>query len=244
MAEKVGLMPRDEEEIQNNGDEDPLQNCDAVTAPSSSPASPLLASLHEGKGSSAVPEESSVLFSLAVAQEKAPVGPEIISGDKAQSTVSGFSEYLSTDVNMSLDGLSHPMAVCKLESVDLTFPGSESLRWDCNQNSEESQLPRASNESHELQAVAAPLVSKFGCCHAGGPKTQHTCSDTEDDTVPCSLGQAIWMKTTKVTETLENRKKEEKEKYRLQLAMYRRLLLLRSIRSLHKQLEQQQARLQ
>lgn len=45
-------------------------------------------------------------------------------------------------------------------------------------------------------------------------------------------------------ETLESKKKEEKEKYRLQLAMYRRLVLLRSIRSLHKQLEQQQARLQ
>ncbi|XP_028941163.1 UPF0500 protein C1orf216 homolog [Antrostomus carolinensis] len=61
---------------------------------------------------------------------------------------------------------------------------------------------------------------------------------------PCGLGRVIWMKTAKVMETLENKKKEEKEKYRLQLAMYRRLLLLRSIRSLHKQLEQQQARLQ
>ncbi|CAM4589031.1 unnamed protein product [Lepidochelys kempii] len=34
------------------------------------------------------------------------------------------------------------------------------------------------------------------------------------------------------------------EKYPFQASMYRRLLLLRSIRSLHKQLEQQQARLQ
>ncbi|XP_064908508.1 UPF0500 protein C1orf216 homolog [Columba livia] len=69
-------------------------------------------------------------------------------------------------------------------------------------------------------------------------------SNVEGNTAPCSPSQAIWMKTAKVMETLENRKKEEKEKYRLQLAMYRRLLLLRSIRSLHKQLEQQQARLQ
>ncbi|XP_064363129.1 UPF0500 protein C1orf216 homolog [Dromaius novaehollandiae] len=244
MAEKVSLMPRDEEEIQNNNDEDPFQNCDAMTAPSSCPASPLLASLHEGKGSSAVPEGLSVLSSLAMAQEKAPAGPEIISGDKAQSTASGFSEYFSTDVNMSLGGLSHLVAVYKLESVGISSPHSESLHWDCSQNLEESQLPRVSNASHEPQTVTALLVSKFDCCHAGAPNTQHACSSTEDDTVPCSLGEAIWMKTTKVMETLEKRKKEEKEKYRLQLAMYRRLLLLRSIRSLHKQLEQQQARLQ
>ncbi|XP_025940262.1 uncharacterized protein LOC112974958 [Apteryx rowi] len=244
MAEKVGLMPRDEEEIQNNGDEDPFQSCDAVAAPSSCPASPLLASLREGKGSSAVPEGLSVLSSLAMAQEKAPAGPEIFSGDKAQSTASRFSEYLSTDINMLLGGSSHLVAVCKLEPVGISSPCSENLHWDCSQNSAESQLPRASNGSHEPQTVAALLVSKLGCCHAGAPNTQHTCSGTEDDTIPCSLGQAIWMKTTKVMETLEKRKKEEKEKYRLQLAMYRRLLLLRSIRSLHKQLEQQQARLQ
>ncbi|XP_062424043.1 UPF0500 protein C1orf216 homolog [Rhea pennata] len=244
MAEKVGLMPKDEEEIQNNGDEDPFQNCDAVTACSSCPASSLLANLHEGKGSSAAPEGPSILSSLAMVQEKAPAGPEIINGDKAQSTASGFSEYLSTDVSVSLGGLSHLVAVCKLESVAISSPCTESLCWDCSQNSEESQLPRASSSSHEPRTITALLVSKFSCCHAGACNMQHTCSGTEDDTVPCSLGQAIWMKTTKVMETLEKRKKEEKEKYRLQIAMYRRLLLLRSIRSLHKQLEQQQARLQ
>ncbi|KAM8810998.1 UPF0500 protein C1orf216 homolog [Eudromia elegans] len=240
MAEKADLMSRDEEETQNNADEDPFQSCDAEAAPSSCLASPPLSGLHEGQGSSAVSEGPSVLSSLAMAQEEVPAGPECITRDKVQSRASGFPKDLSTDVNMSLGDSPHPMAVCNLEYGGISTPRPESLCWDGSQNLEGSQLPRASHSAQELQTVAALLGSKFGCCHAGSPDS---CSGTEDDMVPFSLGQAVWMKTTKVMESLEKRKQEEKEKYRLQLAMYRRLLLLRSIRSLHKQLEQQQARL-
>ncbi|XP_072708542.1 uncharacterized protein [Ciconia boyciana] len=234
MAETVGVMPRDEEKIQNNSDdEDPFPNRDAVTASPGGSASPLLASLNEDKGSSAVPGRLSVLSSKAVAQAKALAGPEMVSGSQAQRTASGLAEHHLTAVNTSLGGLggsSYPTAVGKLQPMGIASPCSESPCCNGTLSSEVPQVPRVPSEAGEpLQAVTALPGNDPGSCHT--PQAG-------------SLGRVIWTKTAKVMETLENKKKEEKEKYRLQLAMYRRLLLLRSIRSLHKQLEQQQARLQ
>ncbi|XP_065483246.1 UPF0500 protein C1orf216-like [Caloenas nicobarica] len=245
MAETAGITSRDEEEIQNNK-EDPLPNRDALTVSSGSSASPLLASLNEDKGSSAVPERLSVLSSKAVAQAKALDGPKMVSGGQAQRTASGLAEHQPIAANVSLGGLSYLPEVCDLQPVAIASSCSKSPCCDDNSSFEAPGFPWVPRGVIEPpQAVTAlPGTDPGGYHTCTGPHTTQAGSDAEGDTAPCSLGQTIWMKTAKVMETLENRKKEEKEKYRLQLAMYRRLLLLRSIRSLHKQLEQQQARLQ
>ncbi|XP_063180034.1 UPF0500 protein C1orf216 homolog [Chroicocephalus ridibundus] len=241
MAETVGVIPRDEDEIQNNSDdEDPFPNCDEVAASPGCFASPSLASLNEDKGSSAVPERLSILSRKAVAQAKALTGPEMVSGGPAQRAASGLAEHHPTAVNASLGGSSYPAEVGNLQPVGIASPCSESPCCDGNLSLEVLQVPWVPGGADEPpQPDAALPGSDTGGCH-----TPQAGSRVKGDTDPCSLGRAIWTKTVKVTESLENKKKEEKEKYRLQLAMYRRLLLLRSIRSLHKQLEQQQARLQ
>ncbi|OPJ76608.1 uncharacterized protein [Patagioenas fasciata] len=235
MAETVGVTSRDEEEIQNNN-EDPFPNCDALTTSSGHSASPLSASLNEDKGSSAVPERLSVLSSKAMAQAKALAGPKMVSGGQAQRTTSGLAEHQTTAVNASLGGLSYLPAVCDLQPVAVASSCSKSPCCDDNLSLDGATEPP--------QVAALPGTNPGGYHRCTGSHMTQAGSDAEGNTAPCSLSQTIWMKTAKVTEALENRKKEEKEKYRLQLAMYRRLLLLRSIRSLHKQLEQQQARLQ
>ncbi|XP_029897927.1 uncharacterized protein LOC115353089 [Aquila chrysaetos chrysaetos] len=238
MAETVGVIPRDEEESQNNSDdEDPLPNRDAVTASPGCSASPSLASLNEDKGSSAVPERLSVLSSKAVAQAKALTGPEMVSGGQARRTASGLAEHRPTAVNASLGGSSYSAAVDNLQPAGIASLCSESPRCEGDTSLEVPRVPGGAGQPP--QAVTALPGTKPGGCHV-----QQAGSGAKGNAAPSSLGRAIWTKTAKVMETLENKKKEEKEKYRLQLAMYRRLLLLRSIRSLHKQLEQQQARLQ
>ncbi|KAM6349565.1 uncharacterized protein O3Q21_011576 [Podargus strigoides] len=237
MAETVGVTPRDEEEIQNNsGDEDPFPNHDAVTASPDCSASPSLASLNEDKGSSAVPERLSVLSSKAMAQAKA----RMASDGPAQRTASELTEHHPTAVNASLGGSSYLMAVGNLQPVGIASLCSESPCCDGDPNPNVPQAPRVPGGAGEPPQAVTALPGT----NAGGCSMQQAGSGAEGDTAPCSLSQVIWVKTTTVMETFENKKKEEKEKYRLQLAMYRRLLLLRSIRRLHKQLEQQQARLQ
>ncbi|XP_026699108.1 UPF0500 protein C1orf216 homolog [Athene cunicularia] len=241
MAETGTVIPRDEEGIQNNSDdEDQFLNPDAVRASPSCSASPLLAGLNEDKGSSAVPERLSVLSSKAVAQAKALTGSEMLSGGQAQRTASGLDEHHSTVVNASLGGSSYPVAVGNLQPVDIASLCCKSPCCDEDLSSEVLQVPRVPGRASEPpQAVTGLPGTDPGVYHL-----QQAGRSAKGNMAPCSLGRVIWMKTAKVMETLENKKKEEKEKYRLQLAMYRRLLLLRSIRSLHKQLEQQQARLQ
>ncbi|XP_054674060.1 UPF0500 protein C1orf216-like [Grus americana] len=241
MAETVGVIPRDEEDIQNNSDdEDLFLTCDAVTVSPGCSSSPSLASLNEDKGSSTVPERLSVLSSKAVAQAKALTGPEMVSGGQAQRTASELAEHHPTTVSASLGGSWYPTAVDNLQPGGVASLCSKSPCCDGNPSLEAPQVPRVPGGASESpQAVAALPTSDPGGCHM-----LQVGSGMKGDTAPCSLGQAIWTKSAKVMETLESKKKEEKEKYRLQLAMYRRLLLLRSIRSLHKQLEQQQARLQ
>ncbi|KAM6282842.1 uncharacterized protein LJ264_001148 [Porphyrio hochstetteri] len=240
MAETVGVMPRDEEDIQNNSDdEDPFLNCDAVTASPGCSSSPSLASLNEDKGSSVVPERLSVLSTKAMVQATVLSVPEMVSGGQAQSTASGLAEYPPRAAN-ALSGSWYPAAVGNLQPVGIASLCSKRSCCNDNPSSEALQVPRVPSKAGEsLQAVAALLGSNPEACH-----TLQAGSNVKSDTAPDSLGWAIWTEPAKVTETLENKKKEAKEKYRLQLAMYRRLLLLRSIRSLHKQLEQQQARLQ
>ncbi|XP_068251875.1 uncharacterized protein [Nyctibius grandis] len=241
MAETVGVITRDEEEIQNNSDdEDPFPNRDTVMASPGCSASPSLASLNEDKGSSAVPERLSVLSSKAVAQAKALTGPEMVSGGQAQRTASGLAEHHPTAVNASLGGSSYPMVVSNLQPVGIVSLCSKSPCCNGDLSSEVPQIPKVpGGVSEPPHAVTALPGTDPGDCHV-----QQAGSGAKGNTAPCSPGRVIWTKTAKVVEALENKKKEEKEKYRLQLAMYRRLLLLRSIRSLHKQLEQQQARLQ
>lgn len=241
MAETISAIPRDKEEIQNiPGDEDSFLNHDAVMASPGSSASPSLTSLNDDKGSSAVPERLSILSSKAVAQAKVLNGPEMVSGDMAQMTASGLTDHPLTAGNASLDGSSYSAAVSNLQPADIASLCSESPCCDGDQSSKVLQVTRVPSGAGEpLQAVAGlPGTDPRGC------HMQWAGSNAKGNMAPLSLGQVIWTKTAKVMETLENKKKEEKEKYRLQLAMYRRLLLLRSIRSLHKQLEQQQARLQ
>ncbi|XP_064297862.1 uncharacterized protein LOC135311782 [Phalacrocorax carbo] len=241
MAETVGVMPADEEDIPNKrDDEDPLLNHDAIAASLCCSASPLLATLNEEKGNSAVPERLSILSSKAAAQAKALAGQEMVSGSQAQWAASGLAEHPLTAVNTSLGGSSYPAAVRNLQPAGIASPCSKSHCCDGDPSSEVLQVPRALGRAGKPpQAVTALPGKDPRGCHMLQVGTS-----AKGDMAPCSLGQVIWAKTTEVMETLENKKKEEKEKYRLQLAMYRRLLLLRSIRSLHKQLEQQQARLQ
>ncbi|XP_032569327.1 uncharacterized protein LOC116799958 [Chiroxiphia lanceolata] len=230
MAETVAVIPTDEEEIQNNSDdEDRFPNHDTVTASLGCTASPSLASLNEDRGSSTVPERLSILSSKAMAQVKALTGPEMIRGGQAQRTASGLAEHHLTAVDVSLGGLLYPVVVGNLQPVDIGSLCSKSS------SSEVLQVPGVLCEAGEPPQAETDQKDCY---------TQQVGSGTSGNTASCSLGHVIWMKTTTVMETLENKKQEEKEKYRLQLAMYRRLLLLRSIRSLHRQLEQQQARLQ
>ncbi|XP_072185750.1 uncharacterized protein [Excalfactoria chinensis] len=237
MAEETSAVTRDEEETQKNCDEDPFH--DAETA-----LPDCCAGLSEGNRSSEVPERLSVLSSKAVAQAKALAGRSVvISGCQAQSKASALAQHHLMAVNASVGGLPCSTTICKPKPGDLASPCSESVYCSHDQGSEASCVPGVSEGAGKPpRAVVALLVNNFGCCHVPADSVQPVESCIEGS--PCSLGSAIWMKTTTVMETFENKKKEEKEKYRLQLAMYRRLLLLRSIRSLHKQLEQQQARLQ
>ncbi|XP_051466894.1 UPF0500 protein C1orf216 homolog [Apus apus] len=241
MAEIVGVIRRDEEEIQNNSDdEDPFLNRDVVTASPGSSDSPSSASLNEDKENSAVPERLSIISSKAVAQVKALTSPEMVSGGQAQRTASGLAEHQLSAVNPLLGGSSCHVAVSNLQPTGLASLCSKRPFCNGDPSLEVPQVPQVPGSLNESpQAVTAlPRTHPEGC------QVQQTGSSAKGNTAPCNLGWVIQMKTTKVMETLENKKKEEKEKYRLQLAMYRRLLLLRSIRSLHKQLEQQQARLQ
>ncbi|XP_054141368.1 UPF0500 protein C1orf216 homolog [Melozone crissalis] len=228
MAERAAVMSRDEEEIQNSSDdEDRFPTQVAVTASPGCSACPSLDSLDEDKGSSAEPERLSVLSSRAVAQLKAPTGPEMVCGDQEQTTVPGLAEHPLAAVDASLGASSCPAAIDNLLPVHLASLYAKSPCCDGRLSSEVLQ---------DLRVPGEALQARTGTQQAG--------SSTQSSMASCSLGRVIWMKTTTVMETLEKKKKEEKEKYRLQLAMYRRLLLLRSIRSLHRQLEQQQARLQ
>ncbi|KAM4907568.1 uncharacterized protein FYW23_007160 [Sylvia borin] len=228
MAGTAAVISRDEEEIQNSSDnEDRFPTHDAVSASPGCSASPSLDSLDEDKGSSAVPERLSVLSSRAVAQLKALTGPETLSGGQAERTAPGLTDHPLVAVDALLGSSSCPAAVDNLLPVGLVSLHAKS---PCCHGKLSSEAPRVANEAGE--AVQA------------GTDMQRAGSSIEGSLASCSLGRVIWMKTTAVMETLENKKKEEKEKYRLQVAMYRRLLLLRSIRSLHRQLEQQQARLQ
>lgn len=237
MAEETCAVIRDEEETQKNSDEDPFH--DAETA-----LPDCYAGLSEGNRSSEVPERLSVLSSKAVAQAKALAGPSaVISGSQAQSKASALAKNHLMAVSASAGDLSCSTTICKPKPRGLASPCSESVYCSCDQDSEASCVPGMPDGAGKPpRAVVALLVNNLRCCHVPADSARPVESCTEGN--PCSLGSAIWMKTTTVMETLENKKKEEKEKYRLQLAMYRRLLLLRSIRSLHKQLEQQQARLQ
>ncbi|XP_066033890.1 uncharacterized protein [Chamaea fasciata] len=231
MAGTAALISRDEEEIQNTSDnEDQFPTHDAVSASPGWSASPSLDSLDEDKGSSAVPERLSVLSSRAVAKLKALTAPEMLSGGLAERTAPGLAEHPLAAVHALLGSSSCPAAADNLLTVDLASLHAKSPCCHGKSSSEVLQAPRLPHEASEA-AQAGTDIQKAG-------------SGFEDSLASCSLGHVIWMKTTTVMETLENKKKEEKEKYRLQVAMYRRLLLLRSIRSLHRQLEQQQARLQ
>ncbi|KAJ7407089.1 hypothetical protein BTVI_64028 [Pitangus sulphuratus] len=235
MAETIAVIPRDEEDIQSNcEDEDRFPNHDTVTASLGCSASPSLASLNEDRGSSMVPERLSVLSSKVVTLVKALTGPEMVSGGQAQRTASGLAEHHMTAVDVSLGGSLYPVVVSNLQPVDIASLCSKSSFCNGELSSEVLQVPRVLCEAGESPQAGTDQKD----CH-----TQQEGSGTKGNTASCSLGHVIWMKTTTVMETLENKKQEEKEKYRLQLAMYRRLLLLRSIRSLHRQLEQQQARL-
>ncbi|XP_031445205.1 uncharacterized protein LOC116226443 [Phasianus colchicus] len=233
MAEEACAVTRDEEETQKNCDEDPFR--DAETA-----FPDCYARLSEGNRGSEMPERLSVLSSKAVAQAKALAGPSaVITGNQAQSK----AKHHLIAVSASAGGSSCSTTVCKPKPGGLASPCSESIYCSCEQDSEASSVRGVPEEAGEPpRAVVALLVNNLRCCHVPADSAWPVESCTEGS--PCSLSSAIWMKTTTVMETLESKKKEEKEKYRLQLAMYRRLLLLRSIRSLHKQLEQQQARLQ
>ncbi|XP_069709185.1 UPF0500 protein C1orf216 homolog [Phaenicophaeus curvirostris] len=241
MAETVGTVSRNEEEIRNNSDdEDLFLNDDAVAASSGCSASHSLASLNEDKGSSAVPARLSILSSMAMAQAKALAGSEMVSDGLAQKTASGLAKHHPTDARASLGGSWCPTAVGNLYPVDTASPCSKSPSCNGDLSLEVPQVPTVSGGADE----PSQSVTALPRTDPRGYHKQEGGSGAKDDMAPCSLGWVIWTKTTKVMESLENKKKEEKEKYRLQLAMHRRLLLLRSIRSLHKQLEQQQARLQ
>ncbi|XP_064016955.1 UPF0500 protein C1orf216 homolog [Pogoniulus pusillus] len=238
MAETVDTITRDEEVIQSNSDnEEPFSNQDVVMASPGCSASPSLTVLNEDKGNSAMPERLSSLSSKALAQAKLLTGPEMASGGQVQRITSGLIEYHQTAVNASLSSSSCLVAASNLQPLDFAFSCSTSLSYDVDGSLEVLQVPRVPGDA--LQDATSLPGMDLGPSHM-----QEVSSGAKDNTAPCSLGHMMWMKTTKIMETLENKKKEEKEKYRLQLAMYRRLLLLRSIRSLHKQLEQQQARLQ
>ncbi|XP_032931440.1 UPF0500 protein C1orf216 homolog [Catharus ustulatus] len=224
MAETVAVIPRDEEAIQNSSDdEDRFPTHDTVSASPGCSASPSLDNLNEDEESSGVPERLSVLSSRAVAQLKALTVPEKVSGGQAQRTAPGLAEHPLAAVDALLGSSSYS------DNLLASLP-AQSPCCDGKLCSEVLRAPRVPSEAG--QALQA------------GTDTQQAGSSTEGSRPSSSLGSVVWMKTTTAMETLENKKKEEKEKYRLQLAMYRRLLLLRSIRSLHRQLEQQQARLQ
>lgn len=237
MAEETCAVTRDEAETQKNCDEDPFH--DAETA-----FPDCYDSLSEGNRGSEMPERLSVLSSKAVAQAKALAGPSVvINGSHAQSKASALARHHLMAVSASAGGSSCSTTVCKPKPGGLASPCSESIYCSCDQDSEASCVPGVPEEAGEPpRAVVALLVNNLRCCHVPADSVWPVESCIEGS--PCGLSSAIWMKTTTVMETLESKKKEEKEKYRLQLAMYRRLVLLRSIRSLHKQLEQQQARLQ
>ncbi|XP_056341830.1 UPF0500 protein C1orf216-like [Oenanthe melanoleuca] len=224
MAETAAVIPREEEEFQNSSDdEDRSPTHDAVSARPGCSASPWLDSVNEDKGLPGAPERLAVLSSRAAAQLKALPGPGMVSGGQAQRTAPGLAEHPLAAVDALLGSSSCP------DSPLASLPAKSHCcngKW-C---------------SEVLQGPGVP--AEAGQARQAGTDTQQAGSGTRGSRASCSLGSVIWMKATTVMETLENKKKEEKEKYRLQLAMYRRLLLLRSIRSLHRQLEQQQARLQ
>ncbi|XP_054020042.1 UPF0500 protein C1orf216 homolog [Dryobates pubescens] len=237
MAETVDTIPRDEEMSQNNSDdEDPFSKHDAVMASPGGSDSSSLIILNEDKGNSAMPERLSSLSSKALAQAKILTGLEMVSGGQVQRITSGLAEYQQTPVDTSLSASSYLAAVSNLQPLDIALPCSTSLSYDVDRSLQVLQVPAAPGDAPQ-DAIPLPGID-LGACHV-----QEAGSGAGDNVSPCNLGQIMLMKA-KIMEALENKKKEEKEKYQLQLVMYRRLLLLRSIRSLHKQLEQQQARLQ
>ncbi|KAG6926475.1 chromosome 1 orf 216 [Chelydra serpentina] len=238
MAEKVGLMSGDEEEMQNNDEKYQFQACYTLTTADCCSANDLLSSPNEER------ERLSISSSKAIECKKTIIEQQFITHNKAQNIAPGFTEYHSTDANISLAGSSYPEAIGTLKPVAISTPCPESLPCDCNKYSEELPPVGAAKESEAPQNIASLLVSGLSCCHTWSSSTALTWNNTKEDMAPCSVGQTTWMKTMKVKEIIEKRKLEEKERYQLQVAMYRRLLLLRSIRSLHKQLEHQQARLQ
>nr|XP_025035102.1 uncharacterized protein LOC112543982 [Pelodiscus sinensis] len=233
MAEKVGLMSRDEEEMQNNDEKYPFQACYTLSTADCCSANDLLSSPNEER------ERLSISSSKDRECKKTLIGQQLITHNKAQNIAPGITGYHSTDANISLAGSSSPEEICTLKPVGISSPCPESLHCDLNKYSEELQPAVVAKKSEEASQNIASLLS---CCRSWSPSAALTWNNTKEDMATCSLGQTTWMRTIQVKGIIEQRKLEEKERYQLQVAMYRRLLLLRSIRSLHKQLEQQQSR--
>ncbi|XP_039377890.1 uncharacterized protein LOC120396838 isoform X2 [Mauremys reevesii] len=210
MAEKVGLMSGDEEEMQNNDEKYPFQACYTLTTADGCSANDLLSSPNEER------ERLSISSSKAIECKKTLIEQYFITHNKAQNIAPGFTEYHSTDANISLAGSSYPEAICTLKPVAISSPCPESLHCDCNKYSEELQPAGAAKESEAPQNIASLLVSGLSCCHTWSSSTALTWNNTKEDMAPYSVGQTTWMKTMKVKEIIEKRKLEEKERYQLQ----------------------------
>lgn len=174
--------------------------------------------------------------------------PEDLMKGKAQKQVEEEEEekvldWDESDEDFEFSYRSESTSSLNTESCDVT--GGDSLNFVCDRICEGGLNSENGDATTDLEARQNRDEDKGVERHrkrAGGSSlAEEASSDSESD--PCSelpeLMEAVW--------TLEDRerfKAQEMEKHHVQLTMYRRLALIRWVRSLQERVQEQQDRLQ
>lgn len=155
----------------------------------------------------------------------------------------GMLEWDESDEDFEFSYRSESSTPLTTESADVTGGDSLNFAWDCicvgGSNSENGDIPSSlEGKQNHKEDKKADLHCKS---LRGSSLADEVSTDSEND--PCSelpeLMEAVW--------TLEDRerfKAQEMEKHHVQLTMYRRLALIRWVRSLQERVHEQQNRLQ
>ncbi|XP_060798090.1 uncharacterized protein LOC132900071 isoform X2 [Neoarius graeffei] len=173
--------------------------------------------------------------------------PEELMKNKAQEQVEeeeeGVLDWDESDEEFEFSYRSESSSPLTTESGDVTGGDSLNFVWDricvggSNTENGDATTNLEGKQKHEEDKKAEKHHKSLG----GASLAEEASSDSESE--PCSelpeLMEAVW--------TLEDRerfKAQEMEKHHVQLTMYRRLALIRWVRTLQERVQEQQNRLQ
>ncbi|XP_060753181.1 uncharacterized protein LOC132864013 isoform X1 [Tachysurus vachellii] len=155
----------------------------------------------------------------------------------------GVLDWEESDEDFEFSYRSESSSPITIESGDVTGGDSLNFTWDriCVGGSNSENSDATTNLEGKQNAEEDKKAEMHRKRLGGSSLAEEASSDSESD--PCSelpeLMEAVW--------TLEDRerfKAEEMEKHHVQLTMYRRLALIRWVRTLQERVQEQQNRLQ